>query len=266
MGEWTPTTLNELVDIKHGFAFKGEFFSDEPTDDLLLTPGNFAIGGGFQWGKGKFYRGPVPEEFVLSSGELLVTMTDLSKQADTLGYSALMPQSEYRLLHNQRLGKVILKNNRASLSFIHWRLRAPDYRHEVLASCTGSTVKHTSPKKILAFEFLLPTIDEQEAIADLLGAIDDKIELNRQTNETLEALARAIFKDWFVDFGPTRAKAEGSEPYLAPELWELFPDALDDEDKPVGWEIGKLGDIIRLRLERCQASPETEEKPYVGAV
>ena len=54
-------------------------------------------------------------------------------------------------------------------------------------------------------------------------------------NETLEAMARAIFKDWFVDFGPTRAKMEGRAPYLAPEIWALFPDRLDDEGKPEGW-------------------------------
>ena len=64
--------------------------------------------------------------------------------------------------------------------------------------------------------------------------MDDKIELNRRMNETLEAMARAIFKDWFVDFGPTRAKAEGRAPYLASELWDLFPDAFEEEDKPVG--------------------------------
>ena len=63
-------------------------------------------------------------------------------------------------------------------------------------------------------------------------------------NETLEALARVIFKDWFVDFGPTRAKAEGRAPYLAPELWDLFPDALDDEDKPVGWTRERIGNHV----------------------
>ena len=77
--------------------------------------------------------------------------------------------------------------------------------------------------------------------------LDDKIEVNRRTNETLEAMARAIFKDWFVDFGPTRAKAEGRAPYLAPELWELFPDTLDDSDKPSGWRNGKLNDLIVLQ-------------------
>ena len=81
----------------------------------------------------------------------------------------------------------------------------------------------------------------------VLGALDDKIELNRRMNETLEAMARAIFKDWFVDFGPTRAKAEGRAPYLAPEIWDLFPDALDDEDKPAGWaeiQLKQLGTVI----------------------
>ena len=82
---------------------------------------------------------------------------------------------------------------------------------------------------------LLPPIASSDAIASILGALDDKIDLNRRMNETLEAMARAIFKDWFVDFGPTRAKMEGRAPYLAPDIWALFPDRLDDEGKPEGW-------------------------------
>lgn len=74
------------------------------------------------------------------------------------------------------------------------------------------------------------------AIAHILGALDDKIELNHRRNQTLEAMARALFKDWFVDFGPVRAKMEGREPYLPADLWQLFPDRLDDEGKPEGWE------------------------------
>ena len=72
-------------------------------------------------------------------------------------------------------------------------------------------------------------LPEQRAIAHILGTLDDKIELNRRMNETLEAMARALFKDWFVDFGPTRAKIEGRDPYLAPEMWDLFPDKLDED-------------------------------------
>ncbi|MBK1700239.1 restriction endonuclease subunit S [Thiococcus pfennigii] len=107
------------------------------------------------------------------------------------------------------------------------------------------------------------SLSEQQEIASLLGALDDKIDLNRQTNETLEALARAIFKDWFVDFGPTRAKAEGRPPYLAPELWDLFPDALDDEDKPVGWEFGTLADIAALNPESWSKKNPPDQIEYV---
>ena len=94
-----------------------------------------------------------------------------------------------------------------------------------------------------ARKITIPPLPEQKAIAHILGSLDDKIELNRRMNETLEAMAQAIFKDWFVDFGPTRAEAEGRAPYLTSEIWDIFPDALDDEDKPIGWQIGSIGDL-----------------------
>lgn len=99
---------------------------------------------------------------------------------------------------------------------------------------------------IKSFPLSIPKIDEQLAISVLLSSIDHKIELNRQMNETLEAMARAIFKDWFVDFGPTRAKAENRPPYLTPELWSLFPDRLDDQGKPEGWEEKPLSDFFEI--------------------
>lgn len=91
-----------------------------------------------------------------------------------------------------------------------------------------------------------------------------KIELNRRMNETLEAMARALFKDWFVDFAPTRAKAEGRAPYLAPEIWDLFPDALDDEDKPVGWALGTLADVAESPRRGISPADVTEDTPYIG--
>jgi len=87
---------------------------------------------------------------------------------------------------------------------------------------------------------------DQFAIASILGALDDRIDLKRRMNETLEAIARAIFKDWFVDFGPTLAKMEGRAPYLAPEIWALFPDRLNDEGTPEGWKIGTLDQLIEI--------------------
>ena len=106
-------------------------------------------------------------------------------------------------------------------------------------------------------------IEGQRAIARILSALDNKIDLNRRTNEALEAMARMMFKDWFVDFGPTRAKAEGRPSYLVPELWSLFPAALDDDDKPVGWRIGALSDLANLNPESWTAQTAPNEIEYV---
>ena len=256
-GEWEIKSLNELIDIKHGFAFKGEFIHDYPKGDILLTPGNFAIGGGFKSDKLKYYDGLVPEDFILNEGDLIVTMTDLSKQADTLGYPAIVPFGcDRRYLHNQRIGKIILKSpNKIDKKFLHYLLCHHSYRNEILASATGTTVKHTSPERIKRFRFCLPPMNEQKAIAHILGTLDDKIELNRRTNETLEAMAQALFKFWFVDFGPVRAKMEGrwrrgqSLSGLPAHLFDLFPDRLVDSELgeiPEGWEVGKLGDLAKI--------------------
>lgn len=198
---WSEVTLRDLVDIKHGFAFQGEYFTDEETQTILLTPGNFAIGGGYKGDKLKYYSGDVPAEFVLSPDDLIITMTDLSKNMDTLGYSALVPKSpQKRFLHNQRLGKVIIRNeNQVDKFFLNYLLRTNDYRNEIKASASGSVIKHTSPDRIRNYQFFLPPLPEQRAIAGVLGALDDKIELNRRMNRTLESMARAVFRQWFVE-------------------------------------------------------------------
>jgi type I restriction enzyme S subunit len=263
--EWSRCSLADLIDVKHGFAFEGEFIHDEPRGDVLLTPGNFAIGGGFKGDKFKYYDGPVPDDFVLDQGDLLVTMTDLSKQSDTLGFPAFVPprSDSRRYLHNQRLGKVEIKDARAiDKRYLHYLLCTSDYRHEVLASATGTTVKHTSPERIRRFQFPRPPIAEQRAIAHILGTLDDKIELNRRMSETLEAMARALFKSWFVDFDPVRAKAEGRDPGLPKPLADLFPARLVDSTLgkiPEGWEVKPVGDLAKVV---GGSTPRTERREY----
>lgn len=107
----------------------------------------------------------------------------------------------------------------------------------------------------------LPPLDEQRAIAHILGTLDDKIELNRRMNETLEAMARALFKSWFVDFDPVRAKAEGRNPGLPQPLADLFPDSFEDSELgeiPRGWSVGRFGNVVeQLRdQENPLSSPE----------
>jgi type I restriction enzyme S subunit len=254
--EWTSTSLGDVVEIKHGFAFEGEFFHDEPQGDILLTPGNFAIGGGFKADKFKYYDGPVPEEFTLRERDLLVTMTDLSKQADTLGYPAFVPTPTggRRYLHNQRLGKIVIRDEKViDLRYLHYLMCSQAYRHEILASATGTTVRHTSPQRIKRFRFMRPPLSEQRAIAYILGTLDDKIELNRRMYETLEGMARAIFKSWFVDFDPVRAKAEGHDPGLPKHIADLFPDRFEESELgeiPEGWHFVALPEIIEVNPHR----------------
>lgn len=134
-------------------------------------------------------------------------------------------------------------------TFFKFLLMSPVQQEILHSYATGTTVSGISQKALRSIPLSLPPICDQVAIGQLLGAIDHKIELNSRTNETLEAMARAFFKDWFVDFGPTRAKMEGREPYLAPDLWDLFPDRLDNATGlPEGWGKGTIGSCFELTM------------------
>ncbi len=170
--------------------------------------------------------------------------------AGNIGQAAYIPEHSIfsRYVVSQR--QFYLRCNRSKIlpEFVALYFKSPDGQHRLLANSSQVGVPSIAqPVTYLrTVEIPLPPLPEQRAIAHILGTLDDKIELNRRMNETLEAMARAIFRDWFVDFGPTRAKAEGRKPYLASEIWDLFPDALDDEGKPAGWEIRPASDLFRF--------------------
>jgi type I restriction enzyme, S subunit len=238
--------LGDIARVKHGFAFSGQYFRDEPPGDVLVTPGNFNVGGGFNSDKAKFYNGPdVEDDYVLRAGDLIVTMTDLSKASDTLGFPAIVPLTSgpYRYLHNQRIGLLDIKSAKVDKRYLYYVMASPPYRAEILASATGTTVKHTSPRRIESFEFEIPSLQEQRAIAFILGALDDKIELNRKMRAILEAMARALFKSWFVDFDPVRTKAEVLDSRLAAEIAMLFPDTFDENGFPSAWRTSSVYEI-----------------------
>lgn len=110
----------------------------------------------------------------------------------------------------------------------------------------------------------LPEIGEQRAIAHVLGALDEKIKRNRLTNETLEALARAVFKNWFVEYGPVLAKIQGRpQPALSAEIADIFPAGFDAEGVPQGWTIGSLRDLASLNPESWTKKNSPAEVRYV---
>nr|WP_255453277.1 restriction endonuclease subunit S [Paracoccus shanxieyensis] len=156
--------------------------------------------------------------------------------------------------------------------FLRWLVRGPEWWVQIEKFINvGAVFSSLRCRDVPNFELTIPPLPEQRAIAATLGALDDKIELNRKMNATLEAMARALFRDWFVDFGPTRAKMEGAAPYLSPDLWSLFPNRLDDEGKPEGWEVSTIGDFIEL-LDHKRVPLSSQERakrqgpyPYHGA-
>jgi type I restriction enzyme, S subunit len=145
--------------------------------------------------------------------------------------------------HDTTLWVKDFHGNNRTFVYYFFRWLAP----QLAAMDVGSANPTLNRNHVHPIKVRWPSLALQARISSLLESLDDKIELNRQTNETLEALARAIFKGWFVDFGPTRAKAEGRAPYLAPALWDLLPDRLDAEGKPEGWQLGDLSDCIQLQ-------------------
>ena len=217
--------LGDIIDIKHGYAFDGEHIVQDDNGIVLVTPGNFRIGGGFQEEKCKFFTGEIPDEFILSSGDFIVTMTDLSKEIDTLGYSAIVPESSRTYLHNQRIGLVTFKNNECYPGYIYFLMRTHLYQRSIANTSTGATVHHTSPTKIYDYRFVAPSYEEQQRIAEYLFSYERLIENNQKQIKMLEEAAQRLYKEWFVDL---RFPGHETTPIVdgVPEGWSV--ESMDD--------------------------------------
>ena len=192
-------TLGDYISIKHGYAFKGDGITTEDNGVVLVTPGNFAIGGGFKEGKCKFFTDDYPSEFVLSPDDLIVTMTDLSKEMDTLGYSALIPETNRVYLHNQRIGLISINRDDLDKHYLYWFMRTRNYQRTIAGGASGTTVHHTSPGRICEVEVDFPVISTQKKIADILDNIEEKIQNNNDINDNLSQQLRLIFQHTFID-------------------------------------------------------------------
>jgi len=153
---------------------------------------------------------------------------------------------------NQHVSIIRPDASRLDARFLRYFMVSPQMQAMMLSwAGAGGTRKALTKGMIESFQVFAPEdVTEQQAIACILGTLDDKIELNRRMNQTLEGMARAIFKSWFVDFGPVRAKAAGRQPPgLAPHIADLFPDAFEASELgeiPKGWEAHALPDILNI--------------------
>lgn len=242
----TEYNLGSLINIKHGFAFSGNYISQQDNGKVLVTPGNFRIGGGFQEEKCKFYSGQLPDEYILIPGDFIVTMTDLSKNADTLGYSAFVPNSNRTYLHNQRIGLVTLKSDLCDREYLYWLMRTYNYQRAIANTATGSTVKHTSPTKIYEYKFQAPEKDIQRKIANSLSAYEDLIDNNRKQITLLEEAAMQLYKEWFINHR-----------FPGHETTKIV------DGVPEGWKEGKLKDCVEVNPRNISKNYTCQEIQYV---
>jgi type I restriction enzyme, S subunit len=179
------------------------------------------------------------------SGDVLLNITD-----DSVARACQVVDDVLPARVNQHVAIIRPKTNAIDTTFLRYFLVTPEMQGRMLGLASAGATRPALTKGMIE-NFQIPAmgIPEQRTIAAILSALDDKIELNRRMNGTLERQARALFRDWFVDFGPTRAKMAGARPYLAPEIWSLFPERLDDDGVPEGWEERLLGGLAHNHSE-----------------
>ncbi len=241
--EWPNTTIGEHVDLITGEAFQSARFETAPSDGVRLARGDNVKEGEFEWGeKSRFWPELTPdlERYLLIEGDVLLGM-DGSKVGKNW---VRVRREDLPCLLVQRVARLRSKPT-LHQSFLRYLIGNPMFRDYVGRVRTGTSIPHISGGQIKSYEFRLPPLPEQRAIASVLGALDDKIDLNRRMCQTLEEMARALFKSWFVDFDPVRAKMEGRDPGLPKEIAELFPSRLVDSELgpiPEGWRVASLRD------------------------
>ncbi len=244
-GEWTTVRLGDVTDLLTGFPFKSEAYTEDVSAPRLLR-GDNVIQGVLRWDSAKRWPKKSTDDvapYWLTEGDVVVAM-DRPWIESGLKYAAIR-KADLPALLVQRVARL---RGRGALDtrFLKYVIGSRAFTEYVLAVQTGTAVPHISGGQIRSFEFRLPPIDEQGAIANILGTLDDKIELNRRMNETLEAMARALFKSWFVDFDPVRAKAENRDTGLAQPIADLFPDSFEDSELgeiPKGWPVNTIREL-----------------------
>lgn len=224
--DWIKKSLGELITIKHGYAFKGIFFS-EMGNYILLTPGNFSERDGLvlKGAKEKYYIGKIPENYILKKDDLIIAMTDLKQSAPYLGAPAFIDKDDL-YLHNQRLGLINIKNeNIIDKKFLYWVFQSESFRAKVRGSATGTTVRHTAPKRIYKIGIDIPKkISQQKKIAVILSNYDDLIRINKKRILILEKISKLIYEEWFEKFrfpGHENINMVDSEVGKMPENWRI---------------------------------------------
>lgn len=200
----------------------------------------------------------------VAEGDVLLNIT-----GDSVARTCQVPHDVLPARVNQHVAIIRTDPKRLWPLYLRYYLISPNMQAKMLSLAGAGATRNALTKGMIeSFEVSAPKdIMEQQAIAHILGTLDDKIELNRKVNKTLESMAQAIFKSWFMDFDPVYAKAEGRYTGIPDKICDLFPDSFEDSefgDIPKGWEFGTLGEIAehpRRSIHPNQIMPVT---PYIA--
>ena len=187
------------------------------------------------------------KKFLVQPGDLLFARRSLV--AEGAGKCCLIKEVGDETCFESSIIKVTPSKDIADSEYIFYLFTSQIGRHLLGTILRQTAVSGITGTDLVELEIPFPALPEQKAIAHILGTLDDKIELNRKTNETLEGIAKALFKSWFVDFDPVRAKAEGRPTGLPDEIGELFPDSFEESELgeiPSGWKNLPLGDLYEI--------------------
>jgi type I restriction enzyme, S subunit len=227
---WRKVKIWEILKIKHGWAFRWEYFSNEG-EYIVLTPWNFIDTWGFKlrWDKDRFYTWTFPSEYLLRKDDVIIAMTEQMEWL--LGSSAIIPDSQ-KYLHNQRLWLIIPGSEIYSM-YAYYLFNTSYIRNKISASATWIKVRHTAPERIYGIDISLPSFELQQKIASVLSNYDHLIENNIRRIKILEQTAQEIYKEWFVHF---------RFPWY--ESVKMIDSGTDFWEIPEGWERKKVADVL----------------------
>jgi type I restriction enzyme S subunit len=254
VGDWPTVPLGSLAAEDEGAIAIGPFGSAMKAE--VYTSAGVPVIRGTNITSGRGLSGDwvfIPNEFADSMPRCVVSSGDLVfPHRGAIGQAAIVPKHPRRYFLSTSLMKITLDRTKADPRYVAYYFKSEAGRREIsrFASQVGTPGIGQPLTSLRQFAIPAPPVHIQRTIADLLGALDDKIELNRHVAETLEAMARALFKSWFVDFDPVRAKGEGRPAGLPNFLTILFPAHLGENGIPEGWKKGSITDLATCAIRR----------------
>ena len=256
---WRIVTVGDVADVKGGKRLpKGAALSDRPTPHPYIRVRDLKDGSidtsALQYVPRDVF--PLIRRYTISSDDVYISIVG------TIGLCGTVPAQLDGASLTENAAKITRLSKDVDRRYLAAYLRSPIGQAVIGALTVGAVQPKLALFRVKNIALPLPPLPEQKAIAHVLGTLDDKIELNRRMNETLEAMARAIFKSWFVDFDPVWAKKEGRQPVgMDAETAALFPDDFEDSELgpiPRGWEVKALDEVAEfVNGIACQKYPAT---------